>query len=74
MYPAGLISDPIYPHFRRIKSPQLLCECLGRERSLITDKQKDLGLYSMCHGDFAALGKPSPNINHTAKGRVCKES
>ena len=69
-----------------IKSPRLLRTAFDRKPFLITDKHtdRDLGLYSMCHGDFpcvitdignadkipisvlgafAALGKPSPNID-----------
>ena len=49
--------------------PNILSPCYAVDISQIItflywQTYRDLGLYYMCHGVFAALGKPSPNIDH----------
>ena len=41
------------------------CSWLTANTPDYSQTHKDPGLYFMCHGAFATLGKPSPNVNQT---------
>ena len=43
-----------------IKALDRRAKVFDREHPLITDKYTEI----MCHGAFAAVGKPGPNIDH----------